>query len=200
GGAAKGGVPPLSTAELESALLTKGDVPGWTTGSADADAIVPKERFGTDREACAPVADVLSSEPKYARTAYTSGSLVKGGAAGGGTVHSVLLAAHERGEAAKWLTELRGAVRSCDAFTGTGGAGGPRYEVAPEDPGAPAGDDSVAFRLTGAGDASDLVVTVVRTGANTASYLSFGVADTPEPIERKVAVRQHEKLVEAAAG
>ena len=52
--------------------------------------------------------------------------------------------------------------------------------------------------MTDAKEKSSVVVTVVRSGGNTASYLSVGTTAKPAPVERNVAVEQHEKLVAAA--
>ncbi|MGP3952756.1 sensor domain-containing protein [Streptomyces sp. 7N604] len=192
------GVRPLTKAELESALLRKGDISGYDVQRAKADDIASEDPAEVDRKECRPIAEALASKSSYARTATANGTLAKGGFGDGAVFQALLLSAYDDGDARRWLGELKKAVGTCEAFTGTESGGDATDFTVGSAPGATAGDESVTFSLTQKGDEAAVVVTVVRTGANTATYLSIPLSGKATAVERSVAAKQHEKLVAAA--
>ncbi|MBB5938276.1 hypothetical protein [Streptomyces zagrosensis] len=193
------GTPPLSEAGLRQALLTQADVPGYAVRRGPADALPAAATVTADRPECRPIADTIGSRPKYPRTAYTSGSLTKGdlSGGGGGTLSQLLLAAYRGNNAEKWVTELRRAVEVCRSFTATGGAGGRESLAISPGRNLTVGDTSVTFLMRDkAGKSAPVVITVVRTGGNTATFISGGTSGKAEPVARAVAYEQHRRIVE----
>lgn len=190
---------PLSAAELRTALLRTGDVPGYRAQADPEDPLPAENTIEPNRPACEPVTDTVDSRPSHRRTAHTGGVVTKGGLGTGGTVQQVLLAAYREGEAAAWLEELATAVRRCRAFTGEVGTG-ERAELRITPGKRPAaGDDAVRFTMADArGKDAPTVFTVVRSGANTATFLSIGVSGTPKPVAEAVVAAQVAKLAAAA--
>lgn len=209
GGAA---VPPLSGKQLKAALLKTGDVKGYRVQGEGKDALPLQNSISSDDPNCTPLTDVVDSRPKHARTAYVGANLVLGDGDldSGAAIQQVLLASYAKGEAKQWLGELAKSLRSCASFEGKVGKG-PRSELRVEpQKAADVGDDAVQFALkapkgakgAGAKDATvkdaAVVFTVVRTGGNTATYLSIGLSGAPDPVAKAVQEKQHEKLVAAA--
>ncbi|MFG2194289.1 hypothetical protein [Streptomyces sp. NPDC048639] len=199
------GVRALTKAELTSALLTKRDISGYEVERTKSGGITAEAPTEIDRQECRAVADAIASKPSHRRTASVNATLAKGTFGGVGTFQALQLSAWADGEAGAWLGELKKATGTCAAFTGTRNGGGTtRYTVSDAE-GADAGDESVTFTLSekGGGDGKSggaVVVTVVRSGANTATYLSIPMAGKAAPVEESVAAEQHEKLTAAADG
>jgi hypothetical protein len=194
-----GGVPPLDEKQLNEALLKSGDVKGYRAQRNKEDALPEQNTMESDVPRCAPITDVVGSEPEHERTAYTSGVLMKGSLSTGGAVQQVLLSSYGEGEAEKWLGELKKAVSSCSSFTGKIGTGEKtRLRIKP---GAAVGvgDDSVRFTMEDArGKDSPTVFTIVRTGGNTASFMSVSLSGEPQAVAKSLVEKQHEKLKAAA--
>jgi len=205
-GAARGGggadeVPPLTGKQLSAALLRTGDVKGYRAQRSGKDALPPENTVESGDPKCSPITDAVDSRPEHARTAYASGSLMKGEMSSGGALQQVLLSAYGKGEAARWLGELKKALRDCDAFTGRIGTGEETRLRVERGEGVGVGDDSVQFTMKDAkGKDSPTVFTVVRTGGNTATFMSVSLSGEPAPVPEAVVVKQHEKLTAAAKG
>lgn len=199
GGDGGGGVPPLSEKQLTAALLKSGDVKGYRAEQNKKDALPAQNTMESDDPKCSAISDAVDSKPEHARTAYTSGLLVKGALSGRGGLQQVLLSAYGDGEAKQWLGELKKAVDSCDSFTGKVGTGEEtRLRIKPGE-GVGVGDDSVQFTMEDVkGKGSPTVFTIVRTGGNTASFMSVSLSDKPQPVAKALVEKQHEKLLAAA--
>ncbi|MEV6313909.1 hypothetical protein [Streptomyces sp. NPDC051776] len=200
------GVRPLTKAELTSALLTKSDVSGYEVEHTRSGGLTPENPTEIDRKECRAIADTIASKPSHRRTASVNATLAKGAFGGSGTFQALQLSSWADGEARAWLGELRKATGVCASFTGTRKGGGTTEFTVGDAEGADAGDESVTFSLrekdSGDGKNGDgaLIVTVVRSGANTATYLSLPMAGKADPVEEGVAAEQHEKLKAAADG
>ncbi len=198
-GGGEGSDASLNEKELKSALLKSGDVKGYRTQRNKEDALPPQNALDSDDPRCSAITDAIDSEPEHARTAYTSGVLLKGALGRGAALQQVLLSAYEEGEAAEWLGELKKALKVCDSFTGKAGPGEKtRLRVSPRE-GAGVGDDSVQFTMRDAKQQdSPTVFTIVRTGGSTASFMSVSLTGKPQPVEKALVEKQHEKLKAAA--
>ncbi|WP_181766874.1 hypothetical protein [Streptomyces albidus (ex Kaewkla and Franco 2022)] len=198
-GGGEGSDASLNEKQLKSALLKSGDVKGYRTQRNKEDALPPQNALDSDDPRCSAITDAIDSEPEHARTAYTSGVLLKGALGRGAALQQVLLSAYEEGEAAEWLGELKKALKVCDSFTGKVGPGEKtRLRVSPRE-GAGVGDDSVQFTMRDAKQQdSPTVFTIVRTGGSTSSFMSVSLTGKPQPVEKALVEKQHEKLKAAA--
>jgi hypothetical protein len=144
----------------------------------------------------------VDSKPEHARTAYTSGVLLKGSLSSGGALQQVLLSAYGKGEAEQWLGELKKALHSCGSFKGKVGTGEEtRLRIEPDKSGkgVGVGDDSVRFTMKDAkGKDSPTVFTIVRRGANTASFMSVSLSGKAQPVAKALVEKQDKKLTAAA--
>ncbi|WP_141747772.1 hypothetical protein [Streptomyces nanshensis] len=207
GGAEKGGsgdgdaVPPLDRKQLNEALLKSGDVKGYRAQRNSEDALPEQNTIESDDARCSPITDVVDSQPEQKRSAYTSGVLMKGSLSTGGAVQQVLLSAYEDDGASRWLGRLKKALRSCGSFTGKISAGEKtRLRIKAGGP-VGVGDDSVRFTMEDTrGQDSPTVFTVVRTGANTAAFMSVSLSGEPQGVADALVEKQDEKLKEAAGG
>ncbi|MFT2019953.1 sensor domain-containing protein [Streptomyces sp. 796.1] len=200
GGGKESRTAPLDDGALRRALLRKGDVPGYEVRRGPADALPAEATLAADRPACQPIADALGSRPKYPRTGYVSASLTKGDLtrAPGGTLTQLLLAAYRSGDAQKWLADLRGAVAGCPGFTASDNEGDHQSLTITPGGNLAVGDASVSFLMRDkAGTDAPVSITVVRTGDNTATYLSVGTSGKPTPVARAVAYEQHRRIMDA---
>ncbi|MFC7307437.1 hypothetical protein ACFQVC_24815 [Streptomyces monticola] len=89
---------------------------------------------------------------------------------------SVALFAHEQADAEKVLAGVREAVGKCRKF----GAQGSSYSGVRAQPDPKAGDESVAYRLTGSaeGQKGAMAFTVVRSGSTVAVFYSANLGGT----------------------
>jgi hypothetical protein len=194
----------FTQAQLKAALITSADVPGHVvTGSAGAaGALGPDEALTADRPACRPLSDPVSSRPALPRTAHVTATVTTRQAlGGGGELDLLLLSAHRPGDAGKVVSAIAGALKECAAFGMTDGAGHTRqFAVRPAKAPA-AGDDAIAYVMTDTGDTTSgtATVTVVRTGAVTATYVTVKLSGDPGGPSVAVARAQHDKLAAAAA-
>ncbi|MFG3260317.1 hypothetical protein [Streptomyces sp. NPDC048172] len=191
----------LDKKALRAALLRTGEVKGYRVQPSKKDALPPRNTLEADKRECAPVSDAVDSKPEQERTAYTSGTVMKGDFSTGQSVQQVLLAAYALGDAEKWLGDLKGALGKCREFTGKSGTGEQaRVRVEPGGS-AEAGDDSVQFTMKDAKEKdAPTVFTVVRSGANTATFMSVSLSGKAVPVAKPVVDRQLEKLESAAKG
>ncbi|MGW8374565.1 hypothetical protein [Streptomyces sp. ODS28] len=200
-------VRPLAKGQLAAALLKDGDVRGYRAQRNQQDALPERNTISADKPECAPVTDTVDSRPERARSAYVSGTVLKGDLGTGSTVQQVLLASYKQGEAKKWLADLKRAVESCGRFTGTtgkaaSGKSGEKARLSVEPNTSPrVGDEAVRFTMKDVkGKDSPTVFTVVRAGESTATFMSVGVSGKPEPLPDKVLEKQYRKLADAARG
>lgn len=199
GGGTSRGTRPLTEAQLVRALLTTGEVRGYTAQRNTREALPPENTMAPDRPECEAITDTVDSRPRHRRLAYASGIVTKGRF--GGAVQQVLLAAYRPGEAAEWLTELETALRRCHRFRGQAGTG-ERADLEIEPGGTVGiGDQSAQFTMKDArGKDSPTVFTVVRAGDSTATFMSAGFEGHPVAVDRAVVLKQHQKLRAAATG
>jgi hypothetical protein len=184
---------------LDEALLKSGDVKGYRAQRNKQDALPAQNTMESDDPRCSPITDVVDSKPEYPRTAYTSAVLMKGSLSTGGAVQQVLLASYGKGAAAKWLGELKKALNSCDSFTGKIGTGEKTQLRIKGGKSVGVGDDSVQFTMEDArGKDSPAVFTIVRTGGNTAAFMSVSLSGEPQAVAKSLVEKQHEKLAAAA--
>ncbi|MBA0049399.1 sensor domain-containing protein [Streptomyces sp. AJS327] len=202
GGGEAGETPTLTEKQLDAALLKNGDVPGYKVQKSKADLFPEKERLTPDKPECQPVADVFGAKSTQERQAYTGGSLMRGDFSTGGTMSQVLLASYKEGDAQKWFADLRKAFRECDGFTAAMDGEKPEGgKLKPYDGKIGLGDEALRFSWLDPKDseAGKMVVTLVRTGANVATYLSVNLEGKEVPVKKAIAEKQDEKL-RAAGG
>ncbi|MCZ4125205.1 sensor domain-containing protein [Streptomyces sp. H39-S7] len=200
-GAAKA---PLTAAQLRAALVKDADVPGYKIEASKNEAMSPDDAMTTDKPECQPLADPPSTKPKYARKAFVGASVAKADPANlpaSVELTQMLLSSHAPGEAAKMVADIRQALDKCTAFTSTDGTGKKTPFSIKKGPAVTAGDEAVAYVMADASDkeGGTALVTVVRTGEATVTYLSVkgsGQAGDPPLV---VARKQDTKLKAAEA-
>jgi hypothetical protein len=173
----------LSKAELEKAILAKGDVPGFDVGPLDSP---PPAGETADRPECAPLTAVINGRPEPLARASAYRQLV--GAKDDGPAVSEFLTSHGAQGAASVLSRLRAAVKACaDGFRASGAEGPSTYrsvKALPVAKVAKVGDDVFAYQVTGdyEGDAVPLVFQAVRSGGTLAVFYTanFEGPQTPE--------------------
>lgn len=156
-----------------------------------------------DKPQCQPIADVASTRPAVHRMASVGATFAPAAAAGskptGGsgavsapqTMNQMLIASHAPGDAQRVMTALQTAVKTCTAFTGTGGDGTRTPFTVTPGPAVAVGDESITYVMTDTSDKKTgaALVTVVRTGDTITSYLSTrtkgGAGDVPLAVARK---------------
>lgn len=202
GGSGSGGGGAAEEKRLASALLKSGDVKGYRVQRSKKDALPAQSTVESYERKCSAVTDVMDSDPVRARTAYINGVLQKGSSpSAGGAVQQVLLASYGKGEAEAWLSDLKRALGGCKSFTAKDGAGDKVRLTASRGPVGVVGDDSVEFTLRVKQQSdSPLVFTVVRTGGRTATFMSISLSGKPQPVEKALAVKQHQKLAALGGG
>lgn len=198
GSGSAGGAVALDEGQLKKALLKSGDVKGYRAQRNKEDALPEQNTMESDDPRCSPITDVVDSKPSYERKAYTSGVLMKGSLSTGGAVQQVLLSSYAEDGAAKWLGALKKALSGCSSFTGQIGTGEETELRVKRGAAVDVGDDSVRFTMEDAkGKDSPTVFTIVRTGANTASFMSVSLSGEPKAVARSLVEKQHEKLTAA---
>ncbi|SCK10521.1 hypothetical protein [Streptomyces sp. WMMB 322] len=199
GDGAGSGVPPLDEKQLNEALLKTGDVKGYRAQRNKEDALEGQGSIESEDPRCSPITDVVDSQPEREREAFASGVLMKGSLSTGGAVQQVLLSSYGDGGAVKWFGDLKKALSECGSFAGKIGTG-ERTQLRIKRVGSVGvGDDSVRFTMEDVkGKDSPTVFTIVRTGGNTASFMSVSLSDEPQAVAKSLVKKQHEKLTEAA--
>lgn len=183
--------PALTLDDLKKAALTTRDLgKGYRVTEVPAEEEKNGDVLTADKPECQPVADVLSAEPKYKRTATVNRNALKGDFA---AVEAVMvftyLAAYAPGEAGKSFAELKAALKNCTSFTVKGQKNAQTVSEAK----APAvGDESLAFSL----DDPDgpMVVNVVRVGNAQASLAGSDLMGGQPSVPEEIVVKQAEKL------
>ncbi|MER8072875.1 hypothetical protein ABTZ59_31815 [Streptomyces sp. NPDC094034] len=153
---------------MDRAILVDGDVPGFTSGPMDA----PPPRGETaDRSECLPLTAVLNGKPEPLGKAVAYRQLV--GPDNDRPAVSEFLTTHGVRDASTLLNRLRAAITACaDGFTASGGDGPSKYTGVKQLSPVKAGDDAVAYQLTGdfEGDPVPLVFHLVRVGGTVATF------------------------------
>jgi hypothetical protein len=193
---------PLTEQQLSSALLTTKEAPGYQVRKSntplDKDADAPQAS-----EDCRPVIDVFVRDSEQKRTAWAAASLVKGGKgkfSTQSTIHQVLLSAYKPGDAETFLGSLKTATNKCSEIADKPDSGGKQDKVTVEPQPSPGlGDDSVRFAMVsaeegGSGSQGGVQVTVVRSGANTMTFMSTSLTGKGPEQPKKILDKQLAKL------
>lgn len=182
---------------LAKAALTTGEVAGFEVTPMQGGEEPGTEK--SDDPACAPLAAVINGAPRpaAAATVYRTAVDTREEGEETQTVVTLILTSHPDGGAEQVLSSVRTAVGACaKGFTARGGDGVSTYSEVKTVRGVAAGDDSVAYQVTGAlgGDKIPLVFHVVRRGATvvtfyTADFVGGPPPTVPEELIRKQAAR-----------
>ncbi|WP_147267307.1 hypothetical protein [Streptomyces sp. SDr-06] len=188
----------LTSEQLGAAALATGDVKNFAAEPLEGAAPTGSSR--TVKAACMPFVSVLNGTPEPAPSATVYRRLVDATEDGQSdqTVVTEVLGSHPSG-APDVLARLRTAIGACaDGFQTKGGDLEPSVFTAVKELPAPkAGDEAVAYELTGVaqGGAVPMVFQVVRSGTTVVTYCAVDVTgdDTPR-IPAELAVAQAAKL------
>ncbi|MFD7092976.1 hypothetical protein ACFV94_34985 [Streptomyces sp. NPDC059896] len=169
----------LTQGELNRAILTDGDVPGFRAGPMDAP---PPGGETADRSECLPLTAVLNGKPEPLGKAVAYRQLV--GPDNDRPAVSEFLTTHGVRDASTLLNRLRAAVTACaDGFTASGGDGPSTYTGVKRLSTVKAGDDALAYQLTGdfEGDPVPLVFHLVRVGGTVATFYTANFENGATP-------------------
>lgn len=170
----------LSRAQLEKAILAKGDVPGFDVAPMDAP---PPQGETADRTECAPLTAVINGRPEPVARASAYRQLT--GAKDNRPAVAEFLTTHGVQGATTALSRLRAAVRACEGgFRASGGEGPSTYRGARALPvAAQVGDDAFAYQVTGdyEGESVPLVFHVVRSGGTLATFYTANLEGPKTP-------------------
>ncbi|MFE2168648.1 hypothetical protein ACFXB3_26880 [Streptomyces sp. NPDC059447] len=170
-------VKPATAAELAAAAGTKSDKPECQT-LVSAQSMAP---IGTPAGTAGTKAVAKGKEP--AADASPEEKLKAGLDALGATATSISLQSYEDNTAMDVLDILKGAGKTC-AGGYTGGQGGDSLKITKVAPGAAvtAGDDSVAYTVTGDadGESMSMELVVVRKGSTVAIFSAVSLSGTAE--------------------
>lgn len=192
---------PLSKAELNKAALTQGDLDDYAIGAMPDEESAPGEERA-DQEECKPLTSVISGapEPKATDTVYRQiiGTRKDKKKPMQQMVITEFLTAHKPKDAPKVLADLRAAIKECaGGFTSYGPEGDSKYSSVKELPAHQAGDDSLAYQVTGDlnGESVPLVFHVIRSGTTVATFYTANLVDAKTPdLPADVVKKQAEKL------
>ncbi|MFD7864856.1 hypothetical protein [Streptomyces sp. NPDC059783] len=186
---------PTSTPTSSGKVLDKAGLAAaaLTTGEAGTYEVTPMQggdETGTERsekKECGPLVAVINGAPEPAPAATVFRTVMDKAEEGKDdqTVVTEILTSHPRDGARQLMRDVRDAVRACAGGFRTSGEDGPStYSEVKQLPLAPAGQESIAYQVTGSieGDKVPLVFQLVRTGS---TVVTFYVADfiggrTPE--------------------
>jgi hypothetical protein len=169
----------LSKADLEKAILAKGDAPGFNVGPLDTP---PPQGETADKPECAPLTAVINGKPEPLAPASAYRQLT--GPKDDRPAVSEFLTAHGAQGAATVLSRLRTAVEACKGgFKASGGEGPSTYRSVKVLPVAKVGDDAFAYQVTGdfEGVPVPLVFQVVRSGGTLATFYTANFEDPATP-------------------
>ncbi|MEV4332308.1 hypothetical protein AB0K02_17520 [Streptomyces sp. NPDC049597] len=174
----------LTGAELAEAALATGDVPGYEVTPLQGGDEPGTEK--ADEPACAPLAAVINGtpEPAAAATVYRTAVDFEEEGQATQTVVTLILTSHRGGGARQVIASLRTAVDTCGGGFTTRGAGSvSAYSDVRTLPAPPAGDESLAYQVTGAvtGAKVPLVFHVVRRGASVVTFYTANFVDARTP-------------------
>ncbi|MEV4424899.1 hypothetical protein ACN9M0_22150 [Streptomyces sp. R-07] len=199
----------LSAAELEKLIVEQADLPGHQVQKAKAADIVKSDAVSTDKPACKPLADAMSSvatgqpgasaQRKVIEVPKTEGATASPKDALGALaapVTSVTLGSYEGQGAQEAFTSLKTAGTECaGGFTLLGGGEKTKIaKVAPET--LSAGEESLAWTVTTDMDGEPFVTKLVvfRQGSTLASFSTLSLGGTVEELPKAVIDAQAAKL------
>ncbi|MFD8967296.1 hypothetical protein ACFV0C_20265 [Streptomyces sp. NPDC059568] len=170
----------LGQDELDRAVLTNGDVSGFTV---ERMAGPPPQGETAEKTECLPLTAVLNGKPEPLGKAVAYRQLA--GAQNSRPAVSEFLTAHGAQAAGTVLSRLRTAITACaDGFTATGGDSPSKYTGVKLLPSVEVGDDALAYQVTGdfEGEPVPLVFHVVRVGGTVATFYTANLegARTPQ--------------------
>lgn len=163
------------TEHLTQLMITKGDISGKEVAEVGDDFVFAEspDDVTVDKPACAPLAYAMNQVPLGDPTADLT-RYVSGGMKGAATY--ITLTSYADGAARATMAELSEAIDACgDGFTAEAEDGSSTYDsVVTEDPVAPAGDETIAFKSTMAfnGASHTLHTQAVRSADVIAVYFS----------------------------
>ncbi|MDJ0341337.1 hypothetical protein QMK19_14870 [Streptomyces sp. H10-C2] len=195
--------PPLTEAQLRAVLVKDADLPGYKVEASTSASMSADDKLTTDKPQCQPLADPVGTKPKYVRKAYAGASVAKKDALGSGAeVHRMLLASHAPGDAGKMMAELKRALDTCTAFIATAGTGKKIPFTITKAATVTAGDEAVSYVMADTSDkvAGAALVTVVRSGDDSITFLSAKLTGGQAAAPVDVARKQDAKLKAATAG
>jgi len=192
----KGSAKPLTEAQLRAALLNSKDAPGYRAHESRDALDDDPPPAGPE---CRPLIDLFSKDSKQKRTAWAAASLLKGGKdqfSTQSTIHQVLLSAYRPGEAETFVGNLETATNKCPEILDEPDGSGKREKVVVEPQPSPGmGDDSVRFGMTNAKNKPyGIQVTVVRSGANTMTFMSTSLTGKGPEQPKQLMDKQLAKL------
>ncbi|TXS56691.1 hypothetical protein [Streptomyces sp. t39] len=183
---------------LAKAALATGEVPGFAVTPLQGGEEPGTEK--SDDPDCAPLAAVVNGapEPAASATVYRTAVDTREEGEDTQTVVTLILTSHPDGGAEQVLSSLRSAVGACaKGFTARGGDGVSTYAEVKTIRGTRAGDDSIAYQVTGAlgGDKIPLVFHVVRRGATVVTFYTANfVGGTTPTVPDELILKQTAKL------
>jgi hypothetical protein len=210
-GQPSGGGKTLAAWQLQDALVSDGDLPGY---EALFDHIVDDDIYSdrtVDKPACLPLEQLLSPIKTYRPLAAAEVAVKREGAPLG---HDAMLstAAYHPGTAEKLVAEARAALATCTSYVATGDEGGTiAYTVrtGPAQPGSKDGkaygfgDDSLVVEFVSELSGS-AIVCLVRSGSALVHAYGSAVGNEPSRTEAAAATvpeelirAQYDKLVKA---
>lgn len=186
---------PTSTPTSDGKVLDKAGLAkiALTTGELGTYEVTPMQggdETGTERSEnkdCEPLVAVINGAPRPAPAATVFRTVMDKSQEGKDdqTVVTEILTSHPASGAQQLMRGVRDAVRACAGGFRTSGEDGPStYTEVKQLPLPPAGQESVAYQVTGSieGDKVPLVFQLVRTGSTVVTFYvaDFSTAKTPE--------------------
>ncbi|CAM5354947.1 Lipoprotein OS=Streptomyces alboniger OX=132473 GN=CP975_21375 PE=4 SV=1 [Streptomyces alboniger] len=181
----------LSSADLEKAVLAKGDLKGYKVEKLSA-ADMPSQTVPADPADCQPFADMFmfagnpQAEARVGRTMTGPDEL-------DATVISFALLAHEQADAEKVMAGLRTASEKCKAYEHADS----KYRDVGALTAPKTGDEAVSYKVVGLieGQKTPMSFTVVRSGSTLAAFYSINLLKPKEfGVPEKVVEAQVAKL------
>ncbi|MGA4850729.1 hypothetical protein ACOBQB_32485 [Streptomyces sp. G5(2025)] len=166
----------LSAAELEKAVLAKGDLKGYKIEKLSA-ADMPAQTVASDPVACQPLADMFMFASDPASKARV-GRTMTGPDELDATITTLALLAHERDDAEKVMDGLRTATQKCKAYEHAGS----KYRDVGALSAPKTGDEAVSYKVVGLieGQKTPMSFTVVRSGSTLAAFYSINLLKPKE--------------------
>jgi hypothetical protein len=198
---------PLTKAQLTSALVKTGEVPGYSVEVSQTNDSADTSTLTADKPECQPLADVTSSKPKIPRKAFVGAAFARTGTTTGtptstpDEINQMLLASHAPGDAKKVIDAVKAALGTCTTFTATDNTGTKTPFRISKGPAVDTGDAAVSYVMSDTSDKQSgaALVTVVQTGDTITAYLSVKSAGGAGSLPLEIARKQNEKL-KAALG
>ncbi|WP_246201582.1 hypothetical protein [Streptomyces alboniger] len=181
----------LTTADLEKAILAKGDLKGYKLEKLSA-ADMPAQTVPSEPATCQPLANMFMLATDPASKARV-GRTMTGPDELDATIITLALLAHEKGDAEKVMDDLRTATKNCDAYEHAGS----KYREVAALPAPKSGDEAVSYKVVGLieGQKTPMSFTVVRSGSTLAAFYSINLLKPKEfGVPTKIVDAQVDKL------